>query len=173
MAIPVVGSIASTEISSSCRMTRPIVDLIIPRLADNVDDDHLYRQAGQGDLATEPILMALTASRNCARSESSMRNKASHKMAQSLKAELSQTQQFLVDIAQEKGVSSWLTSYPLTQHRTVQSKADFRDAVCIHYEFPINNLPTCVCGEPMTADHAFTCPSRWSPMARHDEVKNG
>ena len=137
-----------------------------------MDDDHLYRRAGRSDLVIEPILTALTASRNRARSDSSTRNKTSHEMAQFLKAELSQTQQSLVDIAHERGVSSWLTSYPLTQHRTVLSKADFRDAVCIHYEFPINNLPTCVCGEPMTVDHAFASPSGEYRMARHDEVKN-
>ena len=39
--------------------------------------------------------------------------------------------------------------------------------------FPINDLLTaCACSEPMSVDHALTCPSGGYPIARHDEVKN-
>ena len=78
-----------------------------------------------------------------------------------------------MDVASEKGVSSWLTVAPSRAASLVLNKQDFRDAMAIRYGFPLAGLPTsCVCGEPLTCHHAFVCPAGGYPMARHDEIRD-
>ena len=90
-----------------------------------------------------------------------------------LTSQVSNRQQFLLSIAEEKGVSSWLTAEPSFENGTVLNKSDFRDAVCLRYGFLVDGLPTeCVCGAEMTVDHALTCASGGYPMARHNEVRD-
>ena len=86
---------------------------------------------------------------------------------------MSNHQQLLLSIAEEKGVSSWLTADPSFENGASLNKSDFRDAVCLRYGFPIDGLLTgCVCGAEMTVDHALTCPCGGYPTARHNEVRD-
>ena len=59
-----------------------------------------------------------------------------------------------VDIACEKGASSWLSAiqkYGYALHKRV-----FIDAICFHYGWRPANLPTyCVCGKPFTTVEIF------------------
>ena len=63
-----------------------------------------------------------------------------------------------VELAKEKGASSWLSVLPLEEHGFYLHKGEFRDAVCLRYGWQLNNIPrTCKCGTQFTVDHAMTC----------------
>ena len=105
--------------------------------------------------------------------ECSKRNMKLTDIGKSLKEDVSDSQKLLLEIANEKGVSSWLTADPSVQFRSILNKSDFRDAVCIRYGYPLDGLPTtCVCGSDLTVDHALTCPCGGYPLARHNEVRD-
>ena len=82
-------------------------------------------------------------------------------------------QRLLLETADLKGVSSWLTVIPSSQHATVLNKGDFKDAICIRYGLPLDGLPShCACGETTTTAHALTCPVGGYPTARHNEIRD-
>ena len=87
-------------------------------------------------------------------------------------SQVSNRQQFLLSIAEEK-VVSWLTAEPSFENGTILNKSEFRDAVCLRYGFLVDGLPTeCVCGAEMTVDHALTYASGGHLMARHNEIRD-
>ena len=75
-----------------------------------------------------------------------------------------------MDLAQEKGASSWLTSLPfnLDLH-----KGAFHDAVALRYGWLPKNIPMhCLCGSSFTVDHALSCPKGGFPIMQHNEVRD-
>ena len=63
-----------------------------------------------------------------------------------------------VDLACEKGASSWLTVIPFKDMDFDLNKWEFRDAVRLRYDWPIPDNPSvCVCGSMFTVDHAMIC----------------
>ena len=62
-----------------------------------------------------------------------------------------------MEMASEKGASSWLTHLPSSRYDFVLPKRDFRDAMAIRYGWKPNDIPpTCACGAQNTIAHA-TC----------------
>ena len=62
----------------------------------------------------------------------------------------------LVDLAAEKGSSAWLTVLPLQDLGFNLNKREFRDAVKLRYDWPVEEIPsTCACGEAFTVDHSM------------------
>ena len=64
-----------------------------------------------------------------------------------------------VDLATEKGASSWLTAaIPIKDLGFDLNKAQFWDAIKLGYDWEITDLPSvCVCGEAFSVDHAMIC----------------
>ena len=63
-----------------------------------------------------------------------------------------------VEIAKEKGTSSWLTTLPIEEHGFALHKGAFRDAISLHYGWRPSCFPAeCVCGESFSVDHALSC----------------
>ena len=61
-----------------------------------------------------------------------------------------------VQLACEKGSSSWLNALPLVEHGFDLSKSAFRDAVALRYGWEIKNLPsTCACGAHFNPAHVW------------------
>ena len=78
-----------------------------------------------------------------------------------------------VELAKEKGSSSWLNALPIAEHGFDLSKAAFRDAVSLRYGWEIANLPsTCSCGANFDTTHALQCPTGGFTMTRHNEVRD-
>ena len=51
-----------------------------------------------------------------------------------------------IDIAQEPGASTWLSTVPLRDHDFILHKSDFRDTLCLRYGWMPALLPkSCVC----------------------------
>ena len=62
-----------------------------------------------------------------------------------------------LELAAEKGASVWLTALPPQELGFTLNKREFRDAIKLRYDWPIDDLPsTCVCGDTLTVDHAMT-----------------
>ena len=56
-----------------------------------------------------------------------------------------------VDVASERGVSSWLSVIPIRKFGYALHKCAFTDAIYFQYGWQPANLPAnCVCGKPYT-----------------------
>ena len=86
---------------------------------------------------------------------------------------LSQEHQKLLEIASEKGSSSWLVALPMECHGFSLHKGAFRDALSLRYGWQPSNLPSkCVCGKSFNVDHALNCSKGGFPTIRHDEIRD-
>ena len=93
--------------------------------------------------------------------------------ATSIYSHLSPALQRLINIAQEKGSSTWLSVIPLRSHGYHLHKGAFRDALCLRYGWDPPALPsTCVCGSPFTINHALNCHCGGFPSLRHNEIRD-
>jgi hypothetical protein len=78
-----------------------------------------------------------------------------------------------LNIANEKGASSWVSASPSHDHDTVLSKADFLDAVYIRYGWTLPNLPDeCPCGATFDVQHALDCMRGGYRTIQHNEVRD-
>ena len=81
--------------------------------------------------------------------------------------------QACMNVAREKGASSWVTACPSHDHNTVLSKGDFIDAICIRYGWTLPNLPdVCVCGATFDVQHALDCMIGGYRTLQHNEVRD-
>ena len=63
-----------------------------------------------------------------------------------------------VNLAGEKGSSTWLTVMPLTEHGFALHKGAFHDALALRYGWTPDRLPPkCVCGAFHSVEHALSC----------------
>ena len=90
-----------------------------------------------------------------------------------LKVSLSVRTQRAVDLASEKGASSWLAAIPLKDMNFDLSKREFRDALRLRYNWPIPDSPSvCVCGCSFTVDHAMIFQRGGLVTQRHNEIRD-
>ena len=76
-------------------------------------------------------------------------------------------------LAAEKGSSAWLTVLPLKDLGFNLNKRQFRDAVKLRYDWPIDDIPsTCACGEVFTVDHSMICKLGGFVIQRHNELRD-
>ena len=79
--------------------------------------------------------------------------------ADTLRSALSEPLQLAMDLAQEKGASTWLTSLPLEEFGFSLHKGAFRDALALRYGWLPQHTPThCACGTPFSIEHVLSCP---------------
>ena len=83
------------------------------------------------------------------------------------------SQQRAMDLAREKGASSWLTALPIEEFGFSLHKNAFRDAIALRYGWTPLNIPTqCACGASFSVQHALSCPKGGFPTLRHNEVRD-
>ena len=170
LAVPVMSAIISHERAASRRVTKPLVDLIVAEKNQAFTTSNSLLSAS---CFADPLLSAVASCRRLTKEERITRYKYHIEEASSLAPHVSTHQRRLLSIASQKGVSSWLTADPTFANGTVLNKADFRDALCLRLGYPLDGLPpTCVCGQAMVPDHAFTCPCGGYPIARHNQVRD-
>ena len=86
---------------------------------------------------------------------------------------LNDSQRQAMDLAQEKGASTWLTSLPLEEFGFSLQKGAFRDALALRYGWLPSNTPTnCECGTSFSVEHVLSCPKGGFPSIRHNEVRD-
>ena len=77
-----------------------------------------------------------------------------------------------MDLATQKGASSWLTVLPIRDMNFDQNKSEFRDAVKLRYDWDIPCMPSvCVCGDHFNVDHAMICKRGGFVIQRHNELR--
>ena len=87
--------------------------------------------------------------------------------------ELTETEQLQLDLASEKGASSWLTSLPLEKYGFIFNKQEFSDAICLRYHLKLKDTASkCVCGEPNTINHALICKKGGYVSLRHNSLRD-
>ena len=81
--------------------------------------------------------------------------------------------QHCIALGQERGSSSWLTSLPIGRHGYSLHKSDFKDAIALRYDLPLQRTPShCVCGHTFSVEHALSCPTGGYTAIRHNEVRD-
>ena len=91
--------------------------------------------------------------------------------AKNLQNQLPSTLQRSMELSQEKGASTWLTSLPIDDHGFALHKSAFRDALSLRYGWSLQNPPShCTCSHPFSIDHSLTCKTGGFPAIRHNEV---
>ena len=87
--------------------------------------------------------------------------------------QLSSSLQLAVNLATEKGASSWLTTLPLEEYGFTLPKSAFQDAAALRYGWlPLRTLAHCACGSSFSVDHALSCPKGGLPSIRHNEIRD-
>ena len=93
--------------------------------------------------------------------------------ASAIKDLLQGSLQRAMDLSQEKGASSWLTSLPIEELGFFLHKGAFRDALALRYGWAPTHMPThFACGVPFSVEHALSCPKGGFPTLRHNEVRD-
>ncbi len=86
---------------------------------------------------------------------------------------LPDTLQRAMDLASEKGASSWLTALPLSEHGFTLHKRAFQDALALRYGWNPKNTPTkCDCGKIFTIEHVLSCAKGGFPTIRQNEIRD-
>ena len=81
--------------------------------------------------------------------------------------------QKVVEIAQEKGASTWLAALPIAEYGFALHKGAFCDALYLRYGWRPPLLPSqCIYDKRFTVEHALSCPQGGFPTIRHNEVRN-
>ena len=94
-------------------------------------------------------------------------------VAAQVRSDLPNSLQRSMDLAQEKGASSWLSALPREEFGYTLHKGAFRDALALRYGWLSSNTPTsCACGASFTVEHALSCPKGGFPIIRHNEVRD-
>ena len=80
----------------------------------------------------------------------------------------------VLEMACEKGSYSWFSALPLQSHGYTLNKVEFRDAVCLRYNWPIQNIPRLCggCGSKNDTDHALSCKTGGYVSFRHDALRD-
>ena len=90
-----------------------------------------------------------------------------------LKKSLSPSLQRALDLANEKGASTWLTVLPIDEYGFALHKGAFRDALSLRYSWHIpHQTESCACGKAFDVNHAMICPKGGFPNLRHNEVRD-
>ena len=143
---------AQSEYSASIKMSAPLVDKIMAQSHETPDDADVRR-----------LVHAVRKDK-----EDDLKGKL-----EELKVSLPIRTQRAVDLACEKGASSWLTAIPLKDMNFDLSKREFRDALRLRYDWPIPNSPSvCVCGCSFTVDHAMISQRGGLVIQRHNEIRD-
>ena len=136
----------------SVKVTTPLVQQIVAQ-SHQMPDDSLVK----------PLQQAV-------RSE---RAKALQDRAVHIREVAPQKVQRALDLAAEKGSSVWLTVLPLREMGFNLNKREFRDAIKLRYDWPVDDISsTCVCGDIFPVDHAMICKRGGFITQRHNELRD-
>ena len=144
----------SVEFSASLKITEPLQSLILSQSGDYSDD---LRNAQ----------LSLKSAVKHSKSTNALAAKAD------LLADASDYLQRSVELASERGASSWLTVLPWQEHGFALHKTAFHDAVALRCDWDPTRLPQhCPCGVKFSIEHSFTCPKGGFPSLRHNEIRD-
>ena len=78
-----------------------------------------------------------------------------------------------LDLAAEKESSVWLTVLALREMGLNLNKREFRDAIKLRYDWPVDDIPSsCLSGYIFTVDNAMICKQGGLVTQRHNELRD-
>ena len=78
-----------------------------------------------------------------------------------------------MELAQEKGASSWLTTRPLKEHNFVLHKRALHDALALRYGWSFKDVPShCTSGVTFSIEHELSCPRGGFTILRHNDIRD-
>ena len=144
--------LASPEYTASTKVTAPLVEQIVSRAHASPDDNTVRSLQQEARNEKEQLLSG---------------------NFEEVKSDLPYRSKRAVELATEKGASSWLTVLPLKDMDFTLNKREFKDAIHLRYDWDINDTPSvCVCGEVFNTDHAMICRRGGFIIQRHNEVRD-
>ena len=145
--------LASHEYDASLMITEPLCKLLLSH-------DRQYPEVKADQLLQKSTVRSLK--QQCYSRNSS-----------DLHQQLSPSLQLAVNLATEKGASSWLTTLPLEEYGFALHKSAFQDALALRYGWvPLRTPAHCACGSSFSVDHALSCPKGGLPSIRHNEIRD-
>ena len=94
-------------------------------------------------------------------------------VADRLRKDLPQPLKWSMQLAQESGASSWLTSLPIEEFGFTLHKRAFQDALALRYNWkPLQSPSFCECGASFSIKHSLSCPKGGFPSIRHNEMRS-
>ncbi|EDO37922.1 predicted protein [Nematostella vectensis] len=143
---------ADIELSSSVKATAPLVQQIVVQ-SHQLPDDSVVKSLQQA--------------------VKSERAEVLKERADGIRDEAPRNIHRALALAAEKGSSVWLTVLPLREMGYNLNKGEFRDAIKLRYDWPINDIPTtCMCGDKFTVNHAMICKRGGFISQRHNELRD-
>ena len=80
---------------------------------------------------------------------------------------------YTIQLASEKGASSWLNALPLSKHGFDLTKTEFRDGIAPRYNWDAKNTPAiCPCGKEFSLIHALHCAKGGYTNLRHKKIRD-
>ena len=153
LGIPVMLEVADNEYEYSCRATKNLKEAIVHQ-CDNYEE---------GEEA-KVVKALITRDRN--RVYSMKQAKIIEELGPTLG-------KLMVQLASEKGASTWLTSLPLKDYGYVLNKQQFLDAIALRYNLGLKDAPkVCACGKPYSANHALSCKLGGFVTMRHNWLRD-
>ena len=102
-----------------------------------------------------------------------LKRDSARQVSEQLKESLNHSLKRSMDLAQEKGASSWLTSLPIEEFGFALHKGAFYDALALRYNWqPLRTPSTCGCSAKFSVEHALSCPKGGFPSIRHNEIRD-
>ena len=102
-----------------------------------------------------------------------LRREQARQASEHLKVRLPHSLKRSMDLAQEKGASSWLTALPIEEFGFALHKGAFHDVLALRYNWqPLHTPSTCGCGAEFSVEHALSCPKGVFPSIRHNEIRD-
>ena len=78
-----------------------------------------------------------------------------------------------IELAKEKGASTWLTALPLKSMGYILNKQEFRDSISLRYGWTINDiLKHCACGKKNEVNHSLDCKQGGYVSMRHNAIRD-
>jgi len=78
-----------------------------------------------------------------------------------------------MQVASEKGASSWLAPLPIANMDLPSTKVHSKMPLCLQYGWQPSHLPShCICGQHFTVEHALICTHGGFPLIRHNELRD-
>ena len=149
LGIRIPSETAASELQSSLLVTSSLKDHIL-------DQDREYGH----NIITDQLQKKATINR--------LNRGRSVREADDLYSQLSDSLQRAVNLAKEKGASTWLTVLPLTDHGFALHKSAFHDALALRYGWTPSKLPSkCDCGNSFTVEHTLS----WQGQPTHGSMQ--
>ena len=80
---------------------------------------------------------------------------------------------YTIQLASEKGASSWHNALPLSKHGFDLTKTEFRDGIALRYTWEAKNTPAIrQCGKDFSLTHAQHCAKGGYTQLRHNEIRD-